>query len=208
MPHALFSSTPQDAEKRDEKPVLFAEGVRVFLVSELSVHPGADFIRRVHGADPDSLGICYREMELGRFGVRQGHLPLLREPEGSQGLHQVRQRAAEMHALAGRRGRQLGEARPRPEPDGGRHEAAPEGVLPDLVDEPSSPGSGVRLARSSRASARSSVSDYEDEDVLAEDDIRIAGESISEVEDVSNVAMADLRAIAECMIPPVTPRSA
>lgn len=55
-------------------------------------------------------------------------------------------------------------------------------------------------ARSSRASARSSVSDYEDEDVLAEDDIRIAGESISEVEDVSNVAMADLRAIAECMI--------
>ncbi|KAF3657395.1 putative restin -like protein [Capsicum annuum] len=52
---------------------------------------------------------------------------------------------------------------------------------------------------SSRTSTRSSLSEYEDE----EDDDRIvvvAGESISEVEDVSNVAMADLRLIAECMI--------
>ncbi|PSR98235.1 Exocyst complex component EXO70A1 like [Actinidia chinensis var. chinensis] len=52
-------------------------------------------------------------------------------------------------------------------------------------------------ARSSRASARSSISDYEDD---GEDEIRIAGESISEVEDVSTIVMADLRSIAECMI--------
>ncbi|XP_055812059.1 exocyst complex component EXO70H1-like [Solanum dulcamara] len=52
---------------------------------------------------------------------------------------------------------------------------------------------------SSRTSTRSSLSEFEDE----EDDDRIvavAGESISEVEDVSNVAMADLKLIAECMI--------
>ncbi|KAG5584538.1 hypothetical protein H5410_044972 [Solanum commersonii] len=52
---------------------------------------------------------------------------------------------------------------------------------------------------SSRTSARSSLSEFEDEE---EDDriVVVAGESISEVEDVSNVAMADLRLIAECMI--------
>ncbi|KAH7865050.1 hypothetical protein Vadar_001641 [Vaccinium darrowii] len=56
-------------------------------------------------------------------------------------------------------------------------------------------------ARSSRASTRSSTSDFEDDDDLAEDyEIRIASQSISEVEDVSNIAMDDLRAIAECMI--------
>ncbi|XP_021668278.2 exocyst complex component EXO70H1-like [Hevea brasiliensis] len=53
--------------------------------------------------------------------------------------------------------------------------------------------------RSSRASARSSTSDYEDEG-SAEDEIRAAGDSISEVEHFSSIAMADLRSIAECMI--------
>ncbi|XP_004246928.2 exocyst complex component EXO70H1-like [Solanum lycopersicum] len=52
---------------------------------------------------------------------------------------------------------------------------------------------------SSRTSTRSSLSEFEEEE---EDDriVAVAGESISEVEDVSNVAMADLRLIAECMI--------
>ncbi|KAM7531810.1 hypothetical protein LguiB_035220 [Lonicera macranthoides] len=50
-------------------------------------------------------------------------------------------------------------------------------------------------ARSSRASARSSTSDYEDD----EDEARI-GDSISEVEDASSIVMTDLRLIAECMI--------
>ncbi|KAL0344573.1 UNVERIFIED_CONTAM: Exocyst complex component EXO70H1 [Sesamum radiatum] len=50
--------------------------------------------------------------------------------------------------------------------------------------------------RSSRTSTGSSTSDYDDDD----DDIRVANESISEVEDVSTVAMADLKLIAECMI--------
>lgn len=54
-------------------------------------------------------------------------------------------------------------------------------------------------ARSSRLSTRSSTSDYEDE-IGPEDEIRIAGDSISEVEQVSNTAMDDLRSIAECMI--------
>ncbi|CAK9140520.1 unnamed protein product [Ilex paraguariensis] len=54
-------------------------------------------------------------------------------------------------------------------------------------------------ARSSHASTRSSTSDYEDGDIGPEDDIKIAGDSI-EVEDVSNMAMVDLRSIAECMI--------
>ncbi|OAY41284.1 exocyst complex component EXO70H1 [Manihot esculenta] len=53
--------------------------------------------------------------------------------------------------------------------------------------------------RSSRASAISSTSDYED-DGSAEDEIRAADDSISEVEHVSSTAMADLRSIAECMI--------
>ncbi|KAJ9180775.1 hypothetical protein P3X46_008983 [Hevea brasiliensis] len=54
-------------------------------------------------------------------------------------------------------------------------------------------------ARSSRASTRSSISDYDDEG-FADDEIRAAGDSISEVEQVSSIAMADLRSIAECMI--------
>ncbi|KAL6336405.1 hypothetical protein AAG906_014577 [Vitis piasezkii] len=53
--------------------------------------------------------------------------------------------------------------------------------------------------RSSRLSARSSTSDYDD-DVGPEDEIRTAGDSISEVEQVSSNAMDDLRSIAECMI--------
>jgi exocyst complex protein 7 len=51
--------------------------------------------------------------------------------------------------------------------------------------------------RSSRASTISSFSDFEDE---LEDEFRVAGESISEVERVSMAAMADLKAIADCMI--------
>ncbi|KAK9280140.1 hypothetical protein L1049_013827 [Liquidambar formosana] len=54
-------------------------------------------------------------------------------------------------------------------------------------------------SRSSRASTRSSVSDTEDE-VESEDELRNAGESISEVERVSSLAMSDLKAIADCMI--------
>ncbi|KAK3016095.1 hypothetical protein RJ639_006339 [Escallonia herrerae] len=49
----------------------------------------------------------------------------------------------------------------------------------------------------SSLSTRSSTSDYEDND---DDEIRLAGESITEVEDVSSVAMTDLRLIAESMI--------
>ncbi|KAF5737141.1 exocyst complex component EXO70A1-like [Tripterygium wilfordii] len=53
---------------------------------------------------------------------------------------------------------------------------------------------------SSRAStSRSCTSDYEDDD-SPEDDVRAAADSISEVEQVSSIAMADLRSIAECMI--------
>ncbi|WCJ28238.1 exocyst subunit exo70 family protein H4 [Euphorbia peplus] len=54
-------------------------------------------------------------------------------------------------------------------------------------------------ARSSRTSARSSVSDFEDE-VSPEDDVNAAADSISEVEQASSGAMTDLRSIAECMI--------
>ncbi|XP_057438409.1 exocyst complex component EXO70H1 [Lotus japonicus] len=50
--------------------------------------------------------------------------------------------------------------------------------------------------RSSRTSIHSSTSDYDEE----EDEIRAAGDSISEVELVSSVAMDDLRTIADCMI--------
>ncbi|KAF8397561.1 hypothetical protein HHK36_016480 [Tetracentron sinense] len=53
--------------------------------------------------------------------------------------------------------------------------------------------------RSSRASARSSTSDYED-DVGSEDELRIASDSISEVEEASTLVMSDLKAIADCMI--------
>ncbi|OIT07078.1 PREDICTED: exocyst complex component EXO70A1-like [Nicotiana attenuata] len=50
---------------------------------------------------------------------------------------------------------------------------------------------------SSGTSTRSSISDFDVED---DDDRVIGGESISEVEDFSNIVMADLRLIAECMI--------
>ncbi|XP_042479933.1 exocyst complex component EXO70H1-like [Macadamia integrifolia] len=48
-------------------------------------------------------------------------------------------------------------------------------------------------------STRSSVSEYEDE-AGPEDEIQLAGESISEVEKFSTLAMSDLSSIAECMI--------
>ncbi|KAK9920747.1 hypothetical protein M0R45_029293 [Rubus argutus] len=54
-------------------------------------------------------------------------------------------------------------------------------------------------SRSSRASV--STSDEEiDDGAGTDDDVRFAGESISEVEQVSSVAMSDLKSIAECMI--------
>nr|POE52862.1 exocyst complex component exo70a1 [Quercus suber] len=55
-------------------------------------------------------------------------------------------------------------------------------------------------ARSSRASARSSISDYDDGSVSHDDEVRNVGDSIDEVEEVSSIAMTDLRSIAECMI--------
>lgn len=54
--------------------------------------------------------------------------------------------------------------------------------------------------RSSRTSARSSISNYDDDSGATDDEIRAAGDSISEVEQVSSIAMSDLRSIAECMI--------
>ncbi|XP_062117112.1 exocyst complex component EXO70H1-like [Humulus lupulus] len=55
--------------------------------------------------------------------------------------------------------------------------------------------------RSSRASARSSTSDYdEDGGATTDDEIRVASDSISDVEQVSSVAMDELKSIAECMI--------
>ncbi|XP_052172082.1 exocyst complex component EXO70H1-like [Diospyros lotus] len=54
-------------------------------------------------------------------------------------------------------------------------------------------------ARSSLTSTRSSMSDYDD-DNGSEEEIRIAGESVTEVEQVSAAVMADLRLIAESMI--------
>ncbi|KAL5581095.1 hypothetical protein UlMin_013537 [Ulmus minor] len=50
---------------------------------------------------------------------------------------------------------------------------------------------------SSRTSTISSLSDFEDE---IEEEFRVTGESISEVERVSMAAMADLKSIADCMI--------
>ncbi|XP_052174627.1 exocyst complex component EXO70H1-like [Diospyros lotus] len=53
----------------------------------------------------------------------------------------------------------------------------------------------------SLTSTRSSSSDFDyDDGDGAEDEIRIAGDSISEVENMLTVTMADLRLIAECMI--------
>ncbi|XP_044474398.1 exocyst complex component EXO70H1-like [Mangifera indica] len=53
--------------------------------------------------------------------------------------------------------------------------------------------------RSSR-SARSSISDYEDDGSPEDDDVQVAGDFITEVEEVSSIAMADLKSIADCMI--------
>ncbi|CAM8961918.1 unnamed protein product [Rhodiola kirilowii] len=56
-------------------------------------------------------------------------------------------------------------------------------------------------SRSSRTSARSSISDYDDNNAGIEDEIlHSAGDSISELEQVSLLAMDNLRSIAECMI--------
>ncbi|XP_030522071.1 exocyst complex component EXO70H1-like isoform X2 [Rhodamnia argentea] len=52
-------------------------------------------------------------------------------------------------------------------------------------------------ARSSRASARSSISEYSDD---GNDEACAARDSIAEVEEASTAAMSDLRSIAECMI--------
>lgn len=58
--------------------------------------------------------------------------------------------------------------------------------------------------RSSRTSTRSSMSDLDDDGSLSldhqEDDARAAGDSITEVEEVSTIVMGDLRSIADCMI--------
>lgn len=51
--------------------------------------------------------------------------------------------------------------------------------------------------RSSRTSTRSSLSDFAEE---SDDEIRVAGELITEVEDTAEGVMADLKLIAECMI--------
>lgn len=56
----------------------------------------------------------------------------------------------------------------------------------------------ARSSLTSRASTMSSMSDFEDDD--GDDEIRIAGDSISEVELVSRIAMTDLKLIADCMI--------
>ncbi|TKY62226.1 Exocyst complex component EXO70A1 [Spatholobus suberectus] len=55
-------------------------------------------------------------------------------------------------------------------------------------------------ARCSRTSANSSASDFDDDFAAEDDDIRAAGDSISEVEQVSSIAMADLKLIADCMV--------
>ncbi|KAE8731050.1 Ankyrin repeat family protein isoform 1 [Hibiscus syriacus] len=53
--------------------------------------------------------------------------------------------------------------------------------------------------RSSLTSARSSMLDFVD-DSLPDDKIREAGDSITEIEEVSSMAMSDLKLIADCMI--------
>ena len=55
-----------------------------------------------------------------------------------------------------------------------------------------------RSSTGSSAGHRSSISDYDDE--FSDDEFRVAGDSVSEMESVSAVAVADLKAIAECMI--------
>ncbi|XP_059430190.1 exocyst complex component EXO70H1-like [Corylus avellana] len=56
----------------------------------------------------------------------------------------------------------------------------------------------VSVSSSRSSVARSSVSDLEDDE--SEDEFGVAGNSISEVERVSATAVADLKAIADCMI--------
>ncbi|KAG2380950.1 Exocyst complex component [Vigna angularis] len=55
-------------------------------------------------------------------------------------------------------------------------------------------------ARSSRTSANSNCSDCDDDFVTEDDDIRAAGDSITEVEQVSSSAMADMKLIVDCMV--------
>ncbi|TQD88748.1 hypothetical protein C1H46_025708 [Malus baccata] len=63
------------------------------------------------------------------------------------------------------------------------------------------PESVSTRSRSSLASTRSSTSDYEeDSGAITDDDVKFAGDAISEVEHVSAIAMNDLKLIAECMI--------
>ncbi|KAK8484814.1 hypothetical protein V6N13_024334 [Hibiscus sabdariffa] len=57
----------------------------------------------------------------------------------------------------------------------------------------------VSTRSSLRSSARSSTSDLDD-DGSPEDEIRNAGDSITETEEVSSMAMSDLKLIADCMI--------
>ncbi|KAK4254998.1 hypothetical protein QN277_008062 [Acacia crassicarpa] len=53
---------------------------------------------------------------------------------------------------------------------------------------------------SSVSDSRTSISVFDDEILSSEDDFRVAGDSITETERVSMLAMADLRVIADCMI--------
>ncbi|KOM58372.1 hypothetical protein LR48_Vigan11g140600 [Vigna angularis] len=55
-------------------------------------------------------------------------------------------------------------------------------------------------SRSSRTSANSNCSDCDDDFVTEDDDIRAAGDSITEVEQVSSSAMADMKLIVDCMV--------
>ncbi|CAL0309839.1 unnamed protein product [Lupinus luteus] len=54
--------------------------------------------------------------------------------------------------------------------------------------------------KSSRTSVCSSISDFDDDCTTAGDEIRAAGDAISEVERLSSIAMADLKVIADCMV--------
>ncbi|KAG6631589.1 exocyst complex component EXO70H1-like [Carya illinoinensis] len=56
----------------------------------------------------------------------------------------------------------------------------------------------VSTSSTRSSAARSSVSDLEDDE--SDEEFRVASRSISEVEIISTVAMADLKAIADCMI--------
>ncbi|KAF9599555.1 hypothetical protein IFM89_038977 [Coptis chinensis] len=69
----------------------------------------------------------------------------------------------------------------------------------DHLDPESISGRSSHASERSKGSegSRSIVSDYDDG---SEDEIQVAGNSISEVEQVSAVAMADIKSIADCMI--------